>query len=318
MNLNETIKPKNDIFCLDDAYSTTRRVTTCQPAIENKPNDAYKTVLFLPEGEGRKGEGGLRTKGYFKKSQTDKPLVSVVTVVFNGEKYLAETILSVIGQSYDNVEYIIIDGGSTDRTLAILKKYEGQIDYWVSEEDDGLYDAMNKGIDLFLGEWIYFIGADDVLVRDSLRKMNFYKQRTNEVHYGDVYMPKKHQIYHGMFSNCKLMLMNICHQSIFYGKETINNKHFILNYKTFSDYAMNIRISGEAKFIYHPVLIAIYNDIDGISTYQKDFEFEKDKLKIIKAYHKKRYYILIYILTTAIKIFEKIRLKRFLKKLLLG
>lgn len=82
--------------------------------------------MFLPEGE-----GGLRTKGYFKNSFEDKPLIGIITVVFNGE-----TIQSVINQTYDNIEYIIIDGG----TLDIITKYEDQIDYWVSERDKGIYE----------------------------------------------------------------------------------------------------------------------------------------------------------------------------------
>ena len=148
-------------LCLNEKYSTTRLLITEKPAINNKPEDKFETVLFLPENNEKRGEGGLRTKGYYKKSYEDKPLISIVTVVFNGEKYLEQTILSVIDQSYENVEYIIIDGGSTDGTVEIIKKYEDQIDYWVSEPDNGIYDAMNKSIKICLGEWVNFMNAGD-------------------------------------------------------------------------------------------------------------------------------------------------------------
>lgn len=107
-------------------------------------------------------KGGLRTKGLFdRKSQNDKPLVSIITVCLNSEKYIKQTIESVIKQTYDNIEYIIIDGGSTDRTLDIIRRYEDRIAYWVSEPDEGIYDAMNKGIDLSSGEIIGILNSDD-------------------------------------------------------------------------------------------------------------------------------------------------------------
>ncbi|MEN8193576.1 MAG: glycosyltransferase family 2 protein [Bacteroidota bacterium] len=148
-------------ICLNKNFSTTKLLIEEKPILGNRPEDEFETVLFLPKDENRKGEGGLRTKGYFKKSYDEKPLVTIITVVFNGESYLEETIQSVLQQSYDNVEYIIIDGGSTDGTIDIIKKYEDQIDYWVSEKDRGIYDAMNKGLTLAVGKFIGIINADD-------------------------------------------------------------------------------------------------------------------------------------------------------------
>ena len=157
-------------ICLDEKYSTTRLL--CKIV-----NDEF---LMLNENEDNSefkiknstlNQGGLRTKGYFKKSYEDKPLISIITVVYNGEKYLEETIQSVINQTYDNVEYIIIDGGSTDGTLDIIKKYEDRIDYWVSERDKGIYDAMNKGIKVSSGYIIGIVNADDYLYEDTLLKI---------------------------------------------------------------------------------------------------------------------------------------------------
>ena len=80
--------------------------------------------------------------------------VSIITVVYKVGKYLEETINSVINQSYTNIKYIIIDGGSFDRTLSIIKKYHSNISFWISEKDDGIYHAMNKGIQIATGEVI--------------------------------------------------------------------------------------------------------------------------------------------------------------------
>ena len=91
----------------------------------------------------KKNEGGLRVRNIFKNSK-NKPLITVITAVFNSEKYLEESILSMHKQNCENIEHIIIDGGSTDKSLDIIKKYDSKIDYWISEKDDGIYDAMNK------------------------------------------------------------------------------------------------------------------------------------------------------------------------------
>ncbi|MFA6970099.1 MAG: glycosyltransferase family 2 protein [Gallionella sp.] len=109
-----------------------------------------------------KVEGGGRISGKMtKQSMPALPLVSIVTVVYNGAATLEHTIRSVIEQTYENVEYIVIDGGSSDATVDILRKYESSIDYWVSEKDAGIYDAMNKGISLASGEIVGLINADD-------------------------------------------------------------------------------------------------------------------------------------------------------------
>jgi len=95
---------------------------------------------------------------------SDTPLITIVTVVFNAHKGIEKTIQSVLEQDYKNIEYIIIDGGSTDGTVDIIKKYDHAIDHWVSEADKGIYDAMNKGIQLAKGKWINFMNAEDTFV----------------------------------------------------------------------------------------------------------------------------------------------------------
>ncbi len=98
-----------------------------------------------------------------------RPLVSIITVVRNEEKWLEQAILSVLNQSYDNIEYIIIDGVSTDGTLDIIRKYEDRITYWMSEPDSGIFDAMNKAIVLTKGKIVKLLNADDWLEPNSTK-----------------------------------------------------------------------------------------------------------------------------------------------------
>ena len=118
----------------------------------------------MPESSYKKIEGGLRTKGIFKRNSLEQTLITIITVVFNGEEYLEKTILSVLNQTYDNIEYVIVDGGSTDGTLGIISKYEDSIYYWISEPDGGIGDAMNKGIFHSSGVLIQHLHAGDKLM----------------------------------------------------------------------------------------------------------------------------------------------------------
>src|SRR5690242_19312818 len=94
-------------------------------------------------------------------SASQKPLVSIITIVYNGETYLEQAINSVLQQSYPHIEYIVIDGGSTDKSVSIIKKYESNIQYWISGRDNGIADAFNKGLAKAKGNVIGFINADD-------------------------------------------------------------------------------------------------------------------------------------------------------------
>jgi glycosyltransferase involved in cell wall biosynthesis len=118
-------------------------------------------------------EGGRRHQGHTKKSREGKPLISVITAVYNGDQYLEETINSIVNQSYDNLEYIIIDGGSTDNTLDIIRKYNNKIDYWISEDDNGISDAFNKGVVASKGDYINFQGDGDGFLDNNVLEKIF-------------------------------------------------------------------------------------------------------------------------------------------------
>ena len=123
------------------------------------------------------------------KPNIKNPLVSIITVVFNGEKYLEQTIKSIASQTYQNTEYIIIDGGSTDKTLDIISRHEVKIDRWISESDRGLYDAMNKGIALATGEIIGILNSDDLYLENTVLEVvrEYQKLQQPCVIYGDLY-----------------------------------------------------------------------------------------------------------------------------------
>ena len=119
----------------------------------------------------KKIKGGLHTKGLFdEKLERDKPLVTIVTACLNSQRYIEGCIESVASQIYENIEYIIIDGGSTDKTLESIRKYDNKIAYWVSEPDAGFYDAINKGSRLARGDYILYLNSDDYLYsKDSIK-----------------------------------------------------------------------------------------------------------------------------------------------------
>src|SRR5665213_1566267 len=106
--------------------------------------------------------GGKRLHRIRPEHGTDHPLVTVITAVFNARDTLEATIQSVLAQTYPNIEYLVIDGGSTDGTVDVIRRYDHAIDYWVSEPDKGVYDAMNKGVRASTGEWLNLLNANDV------------------------------------------------------------------------------------------------------------------------------------------------------------
>ena len=142
-----------DFECIDDRFSTTRRLTRTP----KEPDPCFQ----LPNLPAPKLVGGLRTRGLYK-AEASEPIVTVITIAYNCAAFIEETILSVLNQTYSNVEYIVIDGGSTDGTLDVIRKYDHAIDYWISEPDRGIYDAINKGVRASTGQWLNCMNVKDV------------------------------------------------------------------------------------------------------------------------------------------------------------
>jgi glycosyltransferase involved in cell wall biosynthesis len=117
-------------------------------------------------------KGGYRFHDKSPVKDTELPVVSVITVVYNGLSLIEKTITSVISQTYPNLEYIVIDGGSSDGTAEIIKIHEEKIAYWISEPDSGIYDAMNKGLAAATGDYVWFMNAGDLIYRpDTLQEI---------------------------------------------------------------------------------------------------------------------------------------------------
>lgn len=129
--------------------------------------NTYRALL----SSSKRLEGGMRLRGQGRRVTPNTPIVTVITVVRNGERHLEEAIRSVLSQDYAPIEYIIVDGGSTDGTLDIIKRYETSIDYWLSEPDKGIYDAMNKGIALSTGDLVNLLNSDDKMTEGCVSRV---------------------------------------------------------------------------------------------------------------------------------------------------
>lgn len=190
-------------------------------------------------------QGGLRTTGAApRQSEAGTPLVSVVTVVYNGASHIEQAIASVLGQSYRNVEYIIVDGGSADGTLDIIRQHEDRIDYWVSEPDGGIYNAMNKGLALARGELVGLLNADDFYAPDAVAKVveSFRENKAKGIYYGDNYVLQDDlSLHYRSHASLRYWLgMSICHQAMFVHRDA---------YQALGGYNEEYRFAADYDFL---------------------------------------------------------------------
>jgi glycosyltransferase involved in cell wall biosynthesis len=209
------------------------------------------------------------------------PLVTVVTVVYNGEKTIQGTIESCLKQSYPNLEYIIIDGASSDKTVEIISQFQDKISYFLSEPDLGIYDAMNKAIKAANGEWINFMNCGDIFVNENVLSTVadiIANDKSNvDIFYGNTIFK-----YNDFFLKQKPMDLNrieremaFCHQSTFVKMDIIKQDTFDLNYKLSSDFIMMNRFYKQnKKFKYIDIYISLFDQTDGstLRNYQKSIK----------------------------------------------
>jgi glycosyltransferase involved in cell wall biosynthesis len=214
-------------------------------------------------------------------------IISIVTVVYNSSNTIQATFESIISQTFDNYEYIVIDGNSTDCTLDIIKKYQDKITYWLTEPDKGIYDAMNKALKHVKGDYVLFMGADDIFLnRDALNDfMSNSDLRPDTINYGNVIFSNTKKIYDGHFGKFKLATRNICQQAILYPKSVFSERVFDLKYRIKADHEFNLYLYGNKKFRFNYVdqTLAIFN-VEGTSGTRNDDDFENEKPFIVRRY----------------------------------
>lgn len=183
------------------------------------------------------------------------PKISIITIVFNDTVHIEETILSVISQTYSNIEYIVIDGNSLDGTVEVIKKYCDNISFWISEKDNGIYDAMNKGLTVATGEYVLFLNSGDVLAnKETLSSIPFSER--GDIFYGETLIKNEQNEILGLRHkklphnlNWKHMKngMVVCHQSIIVRRTLA--PAFNLDYNLSADVDWVIRCLKKAKHI---------------------------------------------------------------------
>ena len=164
-----------------------------------------------------------------KGKKSNIPKVTVITVTYNAETILEETLKSIINQNYNNLELIIVDGDSKDKTVDIIKKYERYITKWISESDKGIFDAMNKGIQMATGTWVNFMNAGDTFYSDNvLENITFKTFQENKVGliYGNTCRGGVKITYPYSLESIKTGGMPACHQSMFFNRLLLNKDFF--------------------------------------------------------------------------------------------
>jgi len=217
----------------------------------------------------------------------DAPIISVITICYNAIANIEETMLSVLKQRYDKVEYIVIDGGSKDGTLDIIKKHANRLAYWASEPDQGIYDAMNKGIARATGEWINFMNAGDIFIDEEVLNKSFVNSYKDDVDilYGDViyqYKFGKRMVKAGNIDQI-INHMVFSHQSTFV-RRILMQKGFDTKWKLAADYNLLLGCYLEGKKYMHIATAIAIVEMDNGATHDNYSKSREEVLRIHKQF----------------------------------
>ncbi|GBC63749.1 glycosyltransferase [Desulfonema ishimotonii] len=225
-----------------------------------------------------------------------RPLFSIITVVLNGEKYLEKTIKSVISQTVDNIELIVIDGGSVDNTIQLIIRYEEYISYWVSEPDKGIYDAMNKAIKVCRGNYLLFLNCGDYLLNFKVLEnvIKYMRDVSPDILYSDIYTDGKNDrelLTTKIESDFDLYRKTICHQAVFASKQVFETiGEFNTLYKICADREWLLRAVKAHKFelSYMNTPTSVF-DRHGVSSRQR-IRLRLENMKINFIYFRPRFH----------------------------
>jgi glycosyltransferase involved in cell wall biosynthesis len=222
------------------------------------------------------------------------PLFSIITVTYNAGKVLEQTILSIANQTYPHIEYIIIDGNSQDNTKAIIQQHESTVSHWISEPDAGLYDAMNKGLRLATGDYLWFVNAGDQIHSPNTLRQIIDSIPTNtlpDILYGETEIINEQSISQGMRRlkapkqlhwKSFRMGMLVCHQS-FIVKRTVAPE-YNLHYRIASDIDWCIRCLKQSSETHHTHLILSRFMENGLSSSTRK-QALKERYRIMCKYY---------------------------------
>jgi glycosyltransferase involved in cell wall biosynthesis len=217
--------------------------------------------------------------------------LSVITIVYNNAAAIERTMLSVLNQSYTNIEYIIIDGASTDGTLELIKRYENRVAILLSEQDKGIYDAMNKGLALATGDYVLFMNSGDEIYANETVSEVFASAPSGDIYYGETEMydenwkslgQRRHRAPEHFDWHSFKFGMNVSHQAI-YIKRSLTVP-FDLKYKYSSDIDWIIKAAKKSSNIVNTHLYVAKYLVGGMSK-QKHLESLKERFKILSNYY---------------------------------
>lgn len=214
----------------------------------------------------------------------NNPKITVVTVCYNAVDVIEKTILSVINQTYSNIEYIVIDGNSNDGTVDVIRKYADKISKWVSEPDNGIYDAMNKGTDLATGEWINFMNAGDFFVNNHVIEnlLPVFGEK-HDVIYGDTIFVNDGNKKGQKAYERENAMPSFCHQSSFISTLLMKRYHYDQSFIIAADTDFFDRIYKEGCDFFHVDLFISMVNMDGVSSNRRTLVYrEVCRIKKIK------------------------------------